>query len=189
MHRPHASAAADLAARFGAFVLERHPFGAATAIDAFHKSGGLDARTATEIEDVRVAIGRELASGLQALAPRDITETTPGVPAERRFAEAVTELAQACDGFLRRAAIRASLTPDERLEILRGMLLARATDNRLKTFFTSGEIRYRDAPFQGKGFRSLGQEAIYAAGIRLRRGDAFRRRREVDRRRDCPPDP
>jgi 2-oxoisovalerate dehydrogenase E1 component len=175
MHRPRASAAADLAARFGAFVLERHPFGAATAIDAFHKSGGLDARTATEIEDVRVAIGRELASGLQALAPRDITETTPGVPAERRFAEAVTELAQACDGFLRRAAIRASLTPDERLEILRGMLLARATDNRLKTFFTSGEIRYRDAPFQGKGFRSLGQEAIYAAGIRLRRGDAFRR--------------
>jgi len=32
------------------------------------------------------------------------------------------------------------------------------------------EVRYRDAPFQGKGFRSLGQEAIYAAGIRLRRG-------------------
>ena len=87
----------------------------------------------------------------------------------------MTELAQACDGFLRRAAIRASLTPDERLEILRGMLLTRATDNRLKTFFTSGEIRYRDAPFQGKGFRSLGQEAIYAAAIRLRRGDAFRR--------------
>ena len=105
-----------------------------------------------------------------------MTETTPGVPAERRYADAVTELADACDGFLRRAAIRASLTPDERLEILRGMLLTRATDNRLKTFFTSGEIRYRDAPFQGKGFRSLGQEAIYAAGIRLRRGDAFRTR-------------
>ena len=29
-------------------------------------------------------------------------------------------------------------------------------------------------PFQGKGFRSLGQEAIYAAAIRLRRGDEFR---------------
>ena len=28
------------------------------------------------------------------------------------------------------------------------------------------------ATFQGKGFRSLGQEAIYAAGIRLRRGAA-----------------
>ena len=29
------------------------------------------------------------------------------------------------------------------------------------------------AAFQGKGFRSLGQEAIYAAAIRLRRGEAF----------------
>ena len=53
---------------------------------------------------------------------------------------------------------------DERREILRGMILTRATDNRLKTFFTGGEVRFGDAPFQGKGFRSLGQEAIYAAG-------------------------
>lgn len=36
------------------------------------------------------------------------------------------------------------------------------------------EARYGDTPFQGKGFRSLGQEAIHAAGIRLRRGSAFR---------------
>ena len=54
------------------------------------------------------------------------------------------------------------------------MLLTRATDNRLKAFFTSGEIRYGHTPFQGKGFRSLGQEAIYAAAIRLRRGAAYR---------------
>ena len=54
------------------------------------------------------------------------------------------------------------------------MLLTRATDNRLKTLFTSGEVRYGQTPFQGKGFRSLGQEAIYAAGIRLRRGPAYR---------------
>ena len=54
------------------------------------------------------------------------------------------------------------------------MVLTRATDNRLKQFFTGGEVRYGDAPFQGKGFRSLGQEAIYAAAIRLRRGDAYR---------------
>src|SRR5262249_18505032 len=33
---------------------------------------------------------------------------------------------------------------------------------------------YKDTTFQGKGFRSLGQEAIYAAAIRLRRGDAYR---------------
>src|SRR4051812_34889595 len=173
MHRPRASAAADLAARFAAFVLERHPFGAAAAIAAFDRSGGPDAHSAPEIEKVRASIAGELASRMRALAPRDVDETTPGVPGERRYAQAVKELTDACDGFLRRAAIRASLTPAERLEILRGMIMTRATDNRLKTFFTSGEVRFRDAPFQGKGFRSLGQEAIYAAGVRLRRGAAY----------------
>ena len=90
-----------------------------------------------------------------------------------------TSWSSACDGFLRRASIEASLTADERREILRGMALTRATDNRLKTFFTSGEVRYGDAPFQGKGFRSLGQEAIYAAGDPVsprRRHSSMRRR-------------
>ena len=91
--------------------------------------------------------------------------------AAARWRAAVDELVEACDGFLRRAAIAASLTADERREILRGMALTRATDNRLKALFTGGEVRYGDAAFQGKGFRSLGQEAIYAAGIRLRRGE------------------
>ena len=83
-------------------------------------------------------------------------------------------MTDACDDFLRREAIARSLTADERREILRGMLLTRATDNRLKAFFTSGEVKYGGAGFQGKGFRSLGQEAIYAAAIRLRRGPAWR---------------
>ena len=57
------------------------------------------------------------------------------------------------------------------------MLLTRATDNRLKTFFTQRRSQISaDAPFQGKGFRSLGQEAIYAAAIRLRRGAEWRDR-------------
>ena len=50
------------------------------------------------------------------------------------------------------------------------MCLTRAVDNRLKQFFTGGEVRWGMKAFQGKGFRSLGQEAIYAGGIRLRRG-------------------
>src|SRR6266849_2594734 len=54
------------------------------------------------------------------------------------------------------------------------MILTRAVDNRLKQFFTGGEVRYGNASFQGKGFRSLGQEAIYAATMRLRRGPEFR---------------
>src|SRR5262249_57902210 len=67
-------------------------------------------------------------------------------------------------------------TRDDRVETLRRKLLTRATDTRLKTFFTSGEIRYGQAGFQGKGFRSLGQEAIYGAALRLRRGAAYRNR-------------
>ena len=73
-----------------------------------------------------------------------------------------------------RQAIAASLSKEERIEILRGMLLTRATDNRLKAFFLGNEIRWNGVPFQGKGFRSLGQEAIYAAPLRLRRGPAWR---------------
>src|SRR5262249_60431767 len=39
---------------------------------------------------------------------------------------------------------------------------------------TGSELRYKGVAFQGKGFASLGQEAIYACAIRLRRGSAFR---------------
>ena len=91
-----------------------------------------------------------------------------------RLEQARQDLIDACDGFLAREAIAASLTTDERREVLRGMVLTRAVDNRLKQFFTSGDITWQGMPFQGKGFRSLGQEAIYAAAIRLRRGQGWR---------------
>jgi 2-oxoisovalerate dehydrogenase E1 component len=52
--------------------------------------------------------------------------------------------------------------------------VTRATDNRSKAFFSGGEVRYKGVSFQGKGFRSLGQEAIYASAIRLRRGPSYR---------------
>ena len=58
--------------------------------------------------------------------------------------------------------------------MLRGMILTRAVDNRLKAFFTGSEVRYGNTPFQGKGFRSLGQEAIYAAPFGCKRGAAWR---------------
>ncbi len=54
------------------------------------------------------------------------------------------------------------MDPKIRQKILEGMILTRAVDNTLKRMFMSGEMG-----FQGKGFRSLGQEAIYAAGIAL----------------------
>ena len=66
MHRPPVSAAADLAGRFGAFVVERHPFAARAAVDAFEKSGGAEASTADEIDRIRRAFPR-LIAGCQCL--------------------------------------------------------------------------------------------------------------------------
>ena len=164
-----------LASRLGTFVAERHPLALAAAIGAFHAATGrrtpLDERS---IDALRPGFRRELARRLKSPVPRGLGETTPRTPASARLRQAHAEVLDACDGFLRRAALQASLTQDERREILRGMVLARATDNRLKTFFVASEVRYGRTPFQGKGFRSLGQEAIYAAAIRLRRGASFR---------------
>jgi len=136
--------------RVVAFVLEKYPFAAPLAARA------------GDLGEFRRALEESLNLG-------DLPETTPRVSALTRIEEAIDEIVEACEGFLRREEIAASLTPDEKREILRGMMLTRATDNRLKQFFTGGEVRWGNASFQGKGFRSLGQEAIYAAVIRLRR--------------------
>ena len=167
-------AAITLASRFTLFVTERFPFAATVAAEAFEACGGAIDRDEASIEALRSRIGPELRARIARLTPAEPGDTTPGISSQERVAQAVDEVAEACDGFLRRASIRASLTATERREILRGMMLTRATDNRLKAFFAGGEVRYGDAAFQGKGFRSLGQEAIYAAGIRLRRGSSLR---------------
>jgi 2-oxoisovalerate dehydrogenase E1 component len=165
-----------LASRFGAFVAERHPFVLADALEAFeHATAGRDPRGEAELDALRPALRRELTRRLQATPlPQGLPDTTPRTTAAARMGQAHAELLDACDGFLRRAAIAASLTREERLEILRGMLLTRATDNRLKAFFLGGEVRFGATALQGKGFRSLGQEAIYGAAMRLRRGQRYR---------------
>jgi 2-oxoisovalerate dehydrogenase E1 component len=164
-----------LASRFGAFVAEQHPFALAAAIDAFQRVARGDESDEAAIDALRPRLLNELARRLDAVPlPDGLAETTPRIAAADRIVQARVALLQACDGFLRRAALEASLSRDERIEILRGMILTRATDNRLKAFFTNGEIRYGAAAFQGKGFRSLGQEAIYAAGLRLKRGARYR---------------
>jgi 2-oxoisovalerate dehydrogenase E1 component len=165
-----------LASRFGAFVAERHPFALADALDAFEKAtGGRELRDERAMEAARPVLRRELKKRLEARAlPEGLPDTTPRTTAAARMQQAHTELLDAVDGFLRRSAIAASLTRDERIEILRGMLLTRATDNRLKTFFLGGEVRFGATALQGKGFRSLGQEAIYGAAMRLRRGAKYR---------------
>jgi 2-oxoisovalerate dehydrogenase E1 component len=162
---------ASVAARLGAFVLERFPFAAAavSAAIAALAPGDVDAAS---LARVRAGLPGALRRAL-AQAPADLPECTPAVPAAERWHRAIDGLVEACDGFLRRVELQASLAAEERREILRGMALTRATDNRLKALFTGGEVRYGEAAFQGKGFRSLGQEAIYAAAIRLRRGEAY----------------
>jgi 2-oxoisovalerate dehydrogenase E1 component len=129
--------------KLAAFLAERYPF----ALDA-------------DLDELRRAVA-------------DLSETTPGVSASERLQQAIDELTEAAEGFERREAIAASLTRDEKRRMLRGMLLTRATDNRLKQFFTGGEVRWGNTSFQGKGFRSLGQEAIYAAVIRLQPDDVI----------------
>jgi 2-oxoisovalerate dehydrogenase E1 component len=160
----------SLRERLLTFVAEQYPFAVATVEAAWDKA----AKSAVNPEDLRVPIARGIRAAIAwPKLPAGI-ETTPGVTARERLAQAEETLVAACDGFLRREAIAASLTNEERIELLRGMILTRAVDNRLKTFFTGSEVRYGNTPFQGKGFRSLGQEAIYAAPLRLKRGAAWR---------------
>jgi 2-oxoisovalerate dehydrogenase E1 component len=137
-------------ARLVSFILEKYPSAAPLAARA------------ESVEDLRRLLEESLQLG-------ELPDTTPRVSATERARQAVEEIVDACRGFERREAIAASLTSDEKREMLRGMMLTRATDNRLKQFFTGGEVRWGNTSFQGKGFRSLGQEAIYAAVIRLRR--------------------
>jgi pyruvate/2-oxoglutarate/acetoin dehydrogenase E1 component/TPP-dependent pyruvate/acetoin dehydrogenase alpha subunit len=165
-----------LEARLLAFVAERFPHALAAASEAYR------AVCPSQLPDGDVAglerIRPRLREALDLLLPRNqpslAVETTPGVPARARLEQAREEMVEACDGLLGREALAASFTPEERRELLRGMLLTRATDNRLKAFFGGGEVRWGQAAFQGKGFRSLGQEAIYGAGLRLRRGPEYR---------------
>jgi 2-oxoisovalerate dehydrogenase E1 component len=168
---------AALLPRLRAFVLERHPFALAMVDQVLEDVPAPDAdRDPSAIEQFAQRLRRALGQAVSKLPATDIPETTPGVSASTRLKAASQELVDEVDGFLTRAAIAASLTPDERREILRGMVLTRAVDNRLKQLFTGSEVQFEGVPFQGKGFRSLGQEAVYAAAIRLRRGEVWRDR-------------
>ncbi len=173
-----------LVAAFTAFVAEKVPFALEPARRALEVAlaaaeGTSGPHTEDAIERLRPLVAqvlrRRLAPEIDGPLFADTLdlETTPGVPLATRMAAAVDEVVDACDGFLRRKAIIASLSLEERREALHGMIVTRALDNRLKKQFASGEIRFDGRAFQGKGFRSLGQEAIYAACLRLRRGRSF----------------
>jgi 2-oxoisovalerate dehydrogenase E1 component len=167
-------ARSSLRARLTASVAERVPFALPIVRRALDRLPSSPEATPQAIDTFARAFQSTLAAELTTIDATDVPETTPGVTAEVRLDAARRELLDLCFGFFAREAIVASLTREERLEILRGMVLTRALDTRLKSLFGSGEVRFRDTPFQGKGFRSLGQEAIYAAAIRLKRGARHR---------------
>ena len=144
-----------LEARFLTFVVERHPFALPAARAAWARAGGDPALVVSALLDELV------------IAAGDLPEATPFVSAARRVEQERDALAAAVTGLFERASIERSFSDDEKRWMLRGVILTRAVDNRLKQLFLSSEMRYGELGFQGKGFRSLGQEAIYAAALRL----------------------
>src|SRR5437868_3893964 len=116
-----------VASRLGSFIADRYPFALNEVLDAFDRAGGpVDGSGEAALDALRGPFRRELAHRLQARpAPRGLPDSPPSISAAARLDQAHTELIDACDGFLRRAAIQASLTADERREMLRGMILTR----------------------------------------------------------------
>jgi hypothetical protein len=177
-----------IARRFDAFALETHPEAAGQLARAFTTtlSGAMrsKARLPQAIEGMRAPLIKALARN-GAKPPKGALDPTPGVSPAERVQRAAAAISGDVSGFLEREAIRASFDARRALEILRGMILTRATDNRLS--FSSRRARcVRGGSFQGRGFRSLGQEAIYAARDPLRRGASYRRGRRVARGTSSP---
>src|SRR5688500_13662443 len=101
-------AVASLASRFTLFAIERFPFAGRLAADVFASlAAGADERNEASMESLRRRLGDELRRRASELMPPAGGDTTPGVAAADRWSAAVHELVDACDGFLRRAALRA----------------------------------------------------------------------------------
>ena len=169
--RTQQDAQGALGARFLAFVVEQQPFLVAAARKAWAKHAG-PARTP---DDVRAVGARVVAALLDDVEPSvaGLPETTPFVSAAERMSQERARAELALAGFFVRAAVEAGITPEEKRWLLRGVITTRAVDNRMKQMFLSSELKYGDQGFQGKGFRSLGQEAVYGAALRLRRGERW----------------
>src|SRR5689334_3345162 len=131
--------AVSLRDRFLAFVAEQQPFAASLVAEVWDRTVKKEPAGSDDVEKLRVPVARAIRGAADwPKLPAGI-ETTPAVTARERLRQAEDQLVASCDGFLRREAIARSLTKDERLEILRGMILTRAIDNRLKAFFNGSE--------------------------------------------------
>ena len=138
--RPGAPSTASLLDRFTAFVAERHPFAAFPCRSAMKEALGPAVERqdqgweAKDLLALRPELSRALEArlGMSVLLTTnsarlgELPETTPGVSAEDRLTRAAADVADDCDGFLVREAVRASLSADERREMLWGMTVTRA---------------------------------------------------------------
>lgn len=161
-------------AQFHPFVLEPWLNQFETIIAEF-MADARDTITSAELEQIEQHYIETIWSTALRLPPelraREVYPQTSLVQVAKHFTE---RLCADLHAAFRRTTIKCSLTAMEKHETLRGMLRTRYLDARLKKFFMSGEVKTPDgATFQGKGFRSMGQEAIYAAALRLKRGAAF----------------
>src|SRR5688500_9069199 len=89
----------SVAARLTALVLERRPFAAAAVERALGALAVSDLADIAAIDRVRAALPPLLRRALPE-PPRELPETTPSIGAAARWASAVDELIEACDGFL-----------------------------------------------------------------------------------------
>jgi 2-oxoisovalerate dehydrogenase E1 component len=167
----------DLSLLWQAHAMERWPLAHAAAAVAWKKHGR--ALHSADV-DTRVADAQKLARLLTDAMASHVgldnagvgRETQPFLTPSQRAAQASSSLYVEVEGFLVRAAFAQTISKDEQQQLLRGIILTRAVDNRMKQLFLSSEMKYGELGFQGKGFRSLGQEAIFGAALRLRHGPA-----------------
>jgi 2-oxoisovalerate dehydrogenase E1 component len=157
--------------RFIAFLAEQHPFVVPSLRETIDKAFK-DRSVNSDLSAFGQALSEQISRSLKFDSAQKI-ECTPFVFVKTRFEQEKTLLLDGIEGFFAREQVIASISKDEKLWMLRGMILTRAVDLTLKKIFLSSEIKYKDTVFQGKGFRSLGQEAIYAAALRLNRGEKF----------------
>jgi hypothetical protein len=138
--------------RFTAFVAERYPLALGVAGLAFDGAAG---KAASEAPDalrapLRAELERRLARDARPAGGEAPAEVLPGAPLDERLAAVHQELVEACDGFLHRAAIVASFSAEERCEMLSGMILTRAVDNRLKAFSPAARCATASKPSRAR---------------------------------------
>ncbi len=154
--------------RFESFIVEQFPFTCRSLLSVWQECQ----RESLPINEFRQDFMEALQKKFK-IEDAFTFETTPFVTAKTRLEYAHRQLFNSVRGFFDREEIKVQITKPEKLWMLQGMILTRAVDNRLKRLFLSGEMLYEGRGFQGKGFRSLGQEAIYAAALKLHRGRSY----------------